>query len=508
MRIFQNSFCWFWAALVVCWLDLFLSLEKTWSFDPQYYYGYLIPLAGGFLFWRAWCLMPKRMEPAAVWKGEWVGWLVGGFLWLLLTALLEVYVYGRLFLWGKAGLALGVTIFFLWRQGGWPGVRSMIFILLFLMLAVPWPTRIEGPVVGGLALVITTVTVDILNVMGMTALQQGRLIEFGGSAPLGVEEACSGIRSLQLSLAFSFYFGELQRMAAGRRLALIAGGVALAFVGNLIRTLGLSYVVIQHGMEHFDFWHDVLGGVVIAIVLGGIWWLGSLLGNEAGVLKSEVGGHIRELLSADRWSYVGIVVAVPLMVLCVQGWFILHERNYNGVKSVQFDWQQIAAEVELSSLPEAAQDMLGYSTAQQGIWQDPLGRRWIGAFVLWEEQLGALASKLHRPDVCLRAAGHDLLEYHDSLDYQKEDLQLEVKCYSFRSYAGNQFYVFYAFWMEGGDSWSLEMGSLADYLHYVLKGIRFQGAQMIQIYAPSGLTEHQAKAWVVNVLDNGLSLTD
>ncbi|MEM6883703.1 MAG: exosortase/archaeosortase family protein [Verrucomicrobiota bacterium] len=499
---------WFWVAIGLVWLDLFRSLEYTWRFDPQYFYGYLIPVAGGFLFWRAWQQMPRQdVSPPKI-KSEWLVWSVIGVCWLVLTVLLEVFVYGRLFLWSKALLVVGVTAWMIWRQGGMAAVRSLAMLLVFLLLAVPWPTRLEGPLVGGLALAITTVTVDLLNVLGYTVLQQGRLIEFGGAAPLGVEEACSGIRSLQLSLAFSLYFGELQRLILGKRFLLLLGGVVLALLGNLVRTLGLSYMVIEHGMEHFEFWHDVLGGTVIAIVLGGLWGLGNWIarGHSEQVVQ-PASSEVRTSLHRDRYRFAGIAAGVLVSFVIVQSWFWLHETDGENQIQVSWDWKSVGADVNLSDLPDAAAEMLGYEYGVQGLWTGPENRRWLGAFVNWDDQVAALSSELHRPDVCLRAAGNDLLSYHDPVPYRKGGLEVEIKCYSFRAFTGEQFYVFYAFWMDGHDQWTLEMGSLRDYFRYALQGIRFQGAKMVQIYAPSGLTERQAKSRVVEILDTGLKVS-
>lgn len=350
-------------------------------------------------------------------------------------------------------------------------------------------------------------TVDILNVLGHTVLQQGRLIEFGGAAPLGVEEACSGIRSLQLSLAFSLYFGELQRLSLSKRLALLLGGVVLALFGNLVRTLGLSYVVIGHGMEHFDFWHEVLGGTVIAIVLAGLWGLGSWIshGHAQVVLRVEP-AVVQQSLRRDRFRFAAIAGFVLLSFVVVQSWFWLHESGGDGYTQVTWNWRNLCSDVELSDLPDAAAEMLGYKYGVQGVWLGPDNRRWLGAFVDWDDQVAALSSELHRPDVCLRAAGNDLLSYHDPVLYRQGELEVEIKCYSFSSFSGEQFYVFYAFWMDGHDQWALEMGSIRDYFVYVLQGIRFQGAKMVQIYAPSGLTERQAKSRVVEILDAGLKV--
>src|SRR5580658_3396333 len=48
-------------ALGVCWLLFFNELRGEWQINPQYSYGYVVPLLGAALLWRRW---PDR--PAAI----------------------------------------------------------------------------------------------------------------------------------------------------------------------------------------------------------------------------------------------------------------------------------------------------------------------------------------------------------------------------------------------------------------------------------------------------------
>src|SRR5271165_4880963 len=41
-------------ALVVCWLLFFNEIRGEWQVNPQYNYGYVVPLLTAALFWRRW----------------------------------------------------------------------------------------------------------------------------------------------------------------------------------------------------------------------------------------------------------------------------------------------------------------------------------------------------------------------------------------------------------------------------------------------------------------------
>ena len=59
---------------------------------------------------------------------------------------------------------------------------------------------------------------------------------------VGVDEACSGIRSFDATLMISLFLGELYRFGLLRRIGLVGFGVALAFGCNIVRTLILAWV--------------------------------------------------------------------------------------------------------------------------------------------------------------------------------------------------------------------------------------------------------------------------
>jgi hypothetical protein len=71
----------------------------------------------------------------------------------------------------------------------------------------------------------TSVTVELLNLFHFPAVQHGNVIEVR-TGFLGVDEACSGIRSLQATLMVSLFLGELYRASWIRRAILILIGVA------------------------------------------------------------------------------------------------------------------------------------------------------------------------------------------------------------------------------------------------------------------------------------------
>ena len=76
---------------------------------------------------------------------------------------------------------------------------------------------------------------------------------------VGLDEACSGIRSLQAVLMLMLFFGELYRASLQHRYALVIVGALIAFAGNAVRTISLAMLAAKHGIESIAVWHDPIG---------------------------------------------------------------------------------------------------------------------------------------------------------------------------------------------------------------------------------------------------------
>src|SRR5207253_10116771 len=136
------------------------------------------------------------------------------------------------------------------------------FPIVFFLVAVPWPMHLEQVVVQNLMRAVTGINVALLNVVGIPALQLGNAIEVGAGL-IGIEEACSGVRSLQATLMVSLFLGELYAFTASRRLILIVIGALLAFVCNVVRTAILVWAGATSGSKSIEAWHDPAGLTIL-----------------------------------------------------------------------------------------------------------------------------------------------------------------------------------------------------------------------------------------------------
>src|SRR5205085_8693582 len=160
----------------------------------------------------------------------------------------------RLLSWGMAGSAAVITGAGIYLSGGRPWLRHFAFPILFFFVAVPWPTSLEQFVIQGLMRADALINVEVLNAIGISAVQLGNVIEVG-TGFVGIDEACTGVRSLQATLMVSLFLGEFYGFQAGRRLLLILSGAVLAFGCNLVRTFLLVSLGAEHGSETIARWH-------------------------------------------------------------------------------------------------------------------------------------------------------------------------------------------------------------------------------------------------------------
>ena len=143
-------------------------------------------------------------------------------------------------------------------------LRHFAFSICLIFTVVPWPGDAEMFVIQSLMRVATSFTVEVLNLVNIPALQHGNVVEVK-TGLLGIDEACSGIRSLQATLMVSLFLGELYRASWRRRVVLALFGVIIAFLCNVGRTFLLCWFVAKDGIESLPKWHDPAGFTILGI---------------------------------------------------------------------------------------------------------------------------------------------------------------------------------------------------------------------------------------------------
>jgi exosortase/archaeosortase family protein len=294
--------------------------------------------------------------------------------------------------------------------GGRPWVRHFAFPACFILTAVPWPSDLENPVIDSLMRAVAATTVGVLNAIGTLALQQGNLIETRAGL-LGIDEACSGVRSLQATLMISLFLGEFHRFPSRRSVALIAAGIAIAFATNVARAFFLAWTASREGLAAVARWHDSAGFTVAVICFVLVAVLAAWMARRPS-LAAAVPAHVAPRMLPSPF----IALLGAWLVLALVGtelWFRSAPVPEGSRTSWSFSWPaKSAAEFREVPVEPRAASMLRADEAQSAAWLDPSGAPWLVYHFRWAagSRDARVLARIHHPENCLPAAGWTLAE--------------------------------------------------------------------------------------------------
>src|SRR5205807_709610 len=247
-------------ALGALWFVCCRHLSEEWRFNEQYSYGWFVPFFVAYLFWLRWEDRPQKSQISNL-KSQIAAVLVV----LAAVTLLPLRVFEvassdyRPLGWLHAFAVVTITLSIIYLIGGSSWLRHFAIPVLFFLTAVPWVTAIEAPVIEGLMRSVAAIAAEILALFGIPAQAEGNLMRLP-SGLVGVNEACSGVRSLQTSIMIGLLFGELKRLRLWQRIFLVIAGVSIALFANFLRVLFLvSMASHAHDVSVVNKWHDLAG---------------------------------------------------------------------------------------------------------------------------------------------------------------------------------------------------------------------------------------------------------
>ena len=409
------------------WFILCRQLSGEWSVNEQYNYGWFVPFFSLYLFWLRWQDRPS--PEIRIPKSQILAALIGltALLLLLPVRLFEIAnPEWRLLAWAHATAVVTLTLLLIWRAGGRAWLRHFAFPVAFIFIGVPWPTPVETPIIQGLMRIAARVAAETAMLLGIPAQVEGSLIRVSNGL-VGVNEACSGIRSLQTALMIGFLFGELKRLSILRRVALVAGAVAIALFANFFRAVFLVTVAATENISEVSRWHDIAGYTIIALVFVGTMGLAYLLGrSETRHPRSEVPGR----WSGIRSSYLAAALCWLLVVeIGTAAWYRVHERNLVSTAPWSVQWPEQSSNFRKLKMDSEIRGVLRFDDGEAAAWTltSPISSENVGKprasgtqgngsgenmiscllYVFrWKPgRNSALLANLHRPDVCLPASG-------------------------------------------------------------------------------------------------------
>jgi exosortase len=302
-----------WAAFALLGLTLFLIWDQYfwWKLRDEYAFGFIVPLFVAYVLFERWPRIWKGlvgdisgevsgMEPREGGLGRLAGIfltvlsvvMVGGGLLSFLAGVLYRAMEGQNLIssnflaFGYANILLGTV--FLYSDERADGTRNSIrerwsIALLFLfpaviwMLSVPMFSAVHKGISTFLMNKVAVVVYHSFDLLGYAIVREGSVLRLP-LGDVGVEDACSGIRSLTACLFAGSFLGAVYFDRFWKKAFLVGTAMFFAFFNNILRSLfltawayakgptGLDSHVVLFGIDMGNV-HDFTGWVVLGLTV-------------------------------------------------------------------------------------------------------------------------------------------------------------------------------------------------------------------------------------------------
>lgn len=299
----------FFEALAVCaGFLLFVTWDQChwWRTKQDYSFGWLVPLFVAFVVQDRWPKIGDALSACSACGAPRVAGVEGVvldiFVALVLMSGAGMFLLGAFYRAGAGpsnpgtlAITLGMVaivlplIFIHAPRSNAPrrchafGDTRLRLVMLFIFPALVW--LVSAPMVSVLEVrlnllllrKVVTVVAFVFDSLGLPIEQQGNVLALPMGA-VGVEDACSGIRSLTGCLFAGSFIAAAFIAALWKKIVLLVAALALAFVTNLARSLFLTAWAYNHGPEAIRGpVHDVAGYAVMSLTVLGLVCLVPLL---------------------------------------------------------------------------------------------------------------------------------------------------------------------------------------------------------------------------------------
>jgi exosortase len=259
-----------------------------WGDREDYSFGYLVPFFVGYVLFDRWPNIKRYFfqpiaretnakEPSLLTRlvtlTFTLGWL-GSLVLFAIGALLRSVAGPE----NPASLALSVgfgglflsTVFFLSEKTPHGNPRTLrtrlaitslfLFPALIWMLSAPMVSVLETRIRVALLTQVTIVVFNTFDILGHPLIREGNVLILP-EGRVGVEEACSGIRSLTACLFAGSFLAAVFLDRFWKKALLVGLAMFFALITNFIRSLFLTYWAYSRGSDALnDHWHLPLFG--------------------------------------------------------------------------------------------------------------------------------------------------------------------------------------------------------------------------------------------------------
>jgi exosortase len=431
------------AMLGLLWLLIFNQERLEWTVNVVYSYGWAVPVMALYLLRERWRTRPAALVPPPK--------LV---LICLAGALLAAYLPVRVIQeanpdwvkinWIMASLGVGLSLLAITAIGGMRYALYFAFPLLFCFSALPWPVWMETSLMQGLMRGNAGICAEVLTWCGIPAIADGNLIQVANHL-VNVEEACSGIRSLQTAFMMSLFLGELHRLSVVRRVGLVAASFGIAFFINLLRTLLLTYLTATAGSG--ERWHDTVGMVSMILCLAALWGVSEWIRPRRPIGTAWPAMDSMEEFRRTpfpRWFVVAGCAWLVAAEVLTGFWYSYHEKQVPPGVAWHVAWPENAPHFQKGVFAERTRALLKFNDGETAAWEVDGGYAWQMYSLNWRPgRVSKFLSRSHYPTVCLPATGLKLVAELGIWECMVNGVRIPFATYLFQQ-AGRDVYVFHA----------------------------------------------------------------
>ena len=243
--------------IVLLYASVIRNLVVQWWTDPDYSYGFFIPLFSGYILWRE----RERWTKTEIKPSNFGFVLQLGAVGLFLLGSLGAELFTTRF--SLLVLLSGMILFL----AGWQMLRTVSFPLGYLMWSIPIPVIIYNQITFPLQLIASRLATAWLELVHVPVLRDGNILVMSNYS-LEVVEACSGIRSLMTLMALAFAYGYLVSPLRWVRYVLAVFMVPIAIVTNGTRIVGAGILAHRFGSAAAEgFLHEFSGWAIFLVAL-------------------------------------------------------------------------------------------------------------------------------------------------------------------------------------------------------------------------------------------------
>ena len=308
-------------------LTLVLVLWPHWRQNPDLSHGYFMPVIFLVLLYESRSGTPRFLPAGAATTAVLAVLLVAGLLSLVASGL-----YAASLGWSHDLVAFTLTVSLVLLLGAglvvlssapvrWvPCNWSAVVAIGLWLLCAPIPPGTYSHLTLSLQLMVSENALRALHLLGVAAVRQGNIIELA-TTNVGIEEACSGVRSL-VSCVFAglFFSATLVRRPWARALIIVLSA-PLALVMNFLRSLTLT-LLANAGVSIAGAWHDFTGFAVLGLTAAILAGLALLLERKSG-LTQPVPARPGPAQATLRRVWMPLYLAEALTAAATLGLFFL-----------------------------------------------------------------------------------------------------------------------------------------------------------------------------------------